>query len=70
MAAAEKTIAAPPPEAKGSSFSDTITMLVPKVAPLDYATIEQIVRETVEELMPQIMDRIARATGLKFSKEK
>ena len=69
-AVAPETLPTPPTKATGAPFTDTITMLVPKIAPLDYATIEQIVRETVEEMMPQIMDRIARATGLKFSKEK
>ena len=69
-AAVEKAVPAPPTQAPSAPFSDTIAMLVPKIAPLDYSTIEQVVRETVEEMMPQIMDRIAQATGLKFAKEK
>ena len=44
-------------------------MMVPQIAPLDYATVEQIVRETIEEVMPQIVDRISQATGLRFQKK-
>ncbi len=44
-------------------------MLAPQVAPLDYATVEQIVRETIEEVMPQIVDRIAQATAIRFQKK-
>jgi hypothetical protein len=44
-------------------------MMVPQIAPLDYATVEQIVRETVEEVMPQIIDRISQATGMRFPKK-
>jgi hypothetical protein len=43
--------------------------MAPQVAPLDYATVEQIVRETIEEVMPQIVDRIAQATGVRFQKK-
>jgi hypothetical protein len=55
-----------PPEAPLST--DTIEMMAPQLAPLDYATVEQIVRETIEEVMPQIVDRISQATGLRFQK--
>ena len=38
----------------------------PTVAPLDRLTLEQLVRESVEEMMPQIVDRIARTLGISF----
>ena len=49
------------PSLKGNSDSrtDSAELPAPTIAPLDYATVEQIVRETVEELMPEIVDRIA-----------
>ena len=56
-------------EAKPANLNDMISMMVPQIAPLDYATVEQIVRETIEEVMPQIVDRIAQATGLRFQKK-
>ena len=54
---------------KSASPNDTIDMMEPHVAPLDYATVEQIVRETIEEVMPQIVDRIEQATGIRFQKK-
>ena len=60
---------APPAEAEPAALTDTISMMVPQIAPLDYATVEQIVRETLEEVMPQIVDRIAQATGMRFQKK-
>ncbi|MBI3896393.1 MAG: response regulator [Acidobacteria bacterium] len=36
----------------------------PTVAPIDRLTIEQLVRESVEEMMPQIVDRIVQAIGI------
>ena len=38
----------------------------PTVAPLDRLTLEQLVRESVEEMLPQIVDRIARSLGISF----
>ena len=54
---------------KSASPNDTIDMMEPHVAPLDYATVEQIVRETIEEVMPQIVGRIEQATGIRFQKK-
>jgi CheY-like chemotaxis protein len=58
-----------PVDAAPAVLNDTISSMVPQIAPLDYATVEQIVRETIEEVMPQIVDRIAQATGMRFSKK-
>ena len=73
LAAAQEALptnpSAPPAEATHAGLNDTISMMVPQIAPLDYATVEQIVRETVEEVMPQIIDRISQATGMRFPKK-
>ena len=58
-----------PAVAKAASPLDSLDLPAPAIAPLDYATVEQIVRETVEELMPQIVDRIAQVTGISFAKK-
>ena len=68
-AVAEAMVSPPPEKQEVASMTDTITLLAPKIAPLDYATVEQIVRETVEEMMPQIVDRIVQATGITFRKK-
>jgi CheY-like chemotaxis protein len=58
------------PSLQGKSVSaESPELSAPAIAPLDYATVEQIVRETVEELMPEIVDRIAKATGISFEKK-
>ena len=41
----------------------------PTVAPLDHLTLEQLVRECVEEMLPQIVDRIARDLGISLPKK-
>jgi len=68
---AETAAPAPAPAVveKPALLSDAISMPLPKIAPLDYATVAQIVRETIEEVMPQIVGRIEQATGLQFQKK-
>ena len=66
---AEGIMSSPPLQEKSVSPADSVELPAPKIAPLDYATVEQIVRETVEELMPEIVDRIAKATGISFEKK-
>ncbi|MBI4458495.1 MAG: response regulator [Acidobacteria bacterium] len=60
-AVAEPSAAAAPPE--------TLEETGPTVAPLDRITLEQLVRESIEEMLPQIVDRIARSLGISLSKE-
>lgn len=67
--AAERKVLSSPAIAKAVSPTDSVDLPAPAIAPLDYATVEQIVRETVEELMPQIMDRIAQVTGIPFARK-
>lgn len=67
--AVERMVPISPEEERVALPSESSEMLAPRIAPLDYATIEQIVRETVEEMMPQIVDRIAQATGITFRKK-
>ena len=67
--AAERIIPSSSAAAKAASPLDSLDLPAPAIAPLDYATVEQIVRETVEELMPQIVDRIAQVTGIPFAKK-
>lgn len=66
---AGEMVASSPATAKAGSPLDSVDLSASAIAPLDYATIQQIVRETVEELMPQIMDRIAQVTGISFEKK-
>ncbi len=67
LAAEEHT---PPAQPEPSSSADTTEMTFPQVAPLNYGTVEQIVRETIEGVMPQIVERIAKATGIQFPKDR
>ena len=60
---------AAPAQPEPVSSADTSERTFPQVAPLDYATVEQIVRETIEGVMPQIVERIATATGMQFPKD-
>lgn len=60
---------AAPAQPEPVSSADTTERTFPQVAPLDYATVEQIVRETIEGVMPQIVERIATATGMQFPKD-
>ena len=41
----------------------------PRAAALDLAAVEQLVRESVEEMMPQIVNRIARTLGINLERE-
>jgi len=66
---AEDLVSSPSLQEKSVSPADSLELPAPAIAPLDYATVEQIVRETVEELMPQIVDRIVKATGISFEKK-
>jgi CheY-like chemotaxis protein len=67
---AEDLVSSPSLQEKSVSPADSLELPAPAIAPLDYATVEQIVRETVEELMPQIVDRIVKATGISFEKKR
>ncbi|MBI1955686.1 MAG: response regulator [Acidobacteria bacterium] len=41
----------------------------PTIAPMDRLTLEQLVRESVEEMLPQIVDRIAQALRISLPKK-
>ncbi|MGH9786920.1 MAG: response regulator [Terriglobia bacterium] len=66
---AEGVVSTPSLQGKSDSRTDSAELPAPTIAPLDYATVEQIVRETVEERMPEIIDRITKATGISFKKK-
>ena len=66
---AEGLVSSPSLPGKSVSPTDSMELPAPAIAPLDYSTVEQIVRETVEELMPTIVDRIAKATGISIAKK-
>jgi CheY-like chemotaxis protein len=65
----EDLVSSPSLQEKSVSPTDSVELPAPAIAPLDYSTVEQIVRETVEELMPEIVDRISKATGISFAKK-
>ena len=48
---------------------ESLEMAMPTVGPLDRAAIEQMVRETMEEMLPEIVNRIVRASGVTLPKE-
>ena len=49
---------------------ESMEMALPTVGSLDRAAIEQMVRETMEEMLPEIVNRIVRASGVTLPKEK